>query len=79
MGKTIIVRGIAERKATDDPDVFKRRRRQQRNFFATLMLSQGVPMLTEETNSPARKAGTTTPIARITKYPGWIGNMWTKN
>ncbi|AXK32845.1 glycogen debranching enzyme GlgX [Streptomyces armeniacus] len=31
--------------ATDDPAVLRLRRRQMRNFIATLMLSQGVPML----------------------------------
>jgi glycogen operon protein len=30
---------------TDDPDVLAMRARQQRNFIATLLLSQGVPML----------------------------------
>jgi glycogen operon protein len=30
---------------TDDPDVVRLRKRQQRNFLATLFLSQGVPML----------------------------------
>ena len=30
---------------TDDPDVFALRRQQQRNFLATLLLSQGVTML----------------------------------
>jgi isoamylase len=30
---------------TDDPEVNARRARQQRNFLATLMLSQGVPMI----------------------------------
>ncbi|MDY7018325.1 MAG: glycogen debranching protein GlgX [Nitrospirota bacterium] len=30
---------------TDDPEVFKLRTRQKKNFLATLMLSQGVPML----------------------------------
>ncbi|BAJ73975.1 type II secretory pathway, pullulanase PulA [Microbacterium testaceum StLB037] len=30
---------------TDDPAVLKRRAQQQRNFIATLLLSQGVPML----------------------------------
>jgi isoamylase len=30
---------------TDDPEINKLRRRQQRNFLATLFLSQGVPML----------------------------------
>jgi isoamylase len=31
--------------ATDDPDIKRLRQRQQRNFLATLFLSQGVPML----------------------------------
>jgi glycogen operon protein len=30
---------------TDDPDILALRRRQQRNFLVTLMISQGVPML----------------------------------
>src|SRR6188472_2479081 len=30
---------------TDDPEVLERRARQQRNFLATLLLSQGTPML----------------------------------
>ena len=30
---------------TDDPDVLALRARQQRNFLATLLLSQGVPMI----------------------------------
>ncbi|WP_067202325.1 glycogen debranching protein GlgX [Microbacterium sp. XT11] len=30
---------------TDDPEVNRRRARQQRNFLATLLLSQGVPMI----------------------------------
>ena len=31
---------------TDDPEVLALRQRQQRNFLATLMLSQGIPMIT---------------------------------
>src|SRR6185295_15168329 len=31
--------------ATDDPEVRRLRARQQRNFLATLLLSQGIPML----------------------------------
>ena len=39
-------RGItASRAPTDDPAVIELRARQQRNFLATLLLSQGVPML----------------------------------
>jgi isoamylase len=30
---------------TDDPDIIERRERQKRNFLATLLLSQGVPMI----------------------------------
>ena len=35
----------ASRAPTDDPEVLALRARQQRNFLATLLLSQGVPML----------------------------------
>src|ERR1700736_2994325 len=31
--------------ATDDPEILALRRRQRRNFLATLFFSQGVPML----------------------------------
>jgi len=31
--------------ATDDPEINRRRERQKRNFMATLLLSQGVPMI----------------------------------
>ena len=35
----------ASRAPTDDPEILALRARQQRNFLATLLLSQGVPML----------------------------------
>ena len=49
---------------TDDKMVLDLRARQQRNFLATLFLSQGVPMLCGGTKSGARRKATTTPIAR---------------
>ncbi len=47
--------------------------RHRRNFLATLILSQGVPMLSAATRSAAPNAATTTPIARTTKCPGTTG------
>ena len=38
--------------ATDDPEILALRARQQRNILATLMLSQGVPMLLTATRWP---------------------------
>ena len=51
------------------------RDRQKRNFMATLLLSQGMPMLLagdEIGRTPA--AATTTPIARTTRSPGSTGS-----
>ena len=42
-------------------------RAQQRNFLATLLLSQGVPMLLAGDEMAARSAATTTPTARTTR------------
>ena len=43
---TTTARGTAAPRATtDDPEILALRARQQRNFLATLLLSQGVPML----------------------------------
>ena len=43
---TTTARGTAASRApTDDPEILALRARQQRNFLATLLLSQGVPML----------------------------------
>ena len=50
------------------------RERQKRNFLATLLLSQGVPMLARAaTRWAARRAATTTPTARTTSSPGSTG------
>jgi pullulanase/glycogen debranching enzyme len=61
--------------APEDEAINAARRRQQRNFLATLMVSQGVPMLLGETKSAARNRGTTTRIARTTRSPGSTGNQ----
>ncbi|MGH9102339.1 MAG: glycogen debranching protein, partial [Acidimicrobiales bacterium] len=42
---------------TDDPSVLALRRRQQRNFLATLLLSQGIPMLAFGDEVGRRQAG----------------------
>ena len=56
---------------TDDPEVNELRARQQRNFLATLLLSQGVPMLARRRRDrPHPAAATTTPTARTTRSPG---------
>jgi glycogen operon protein len=50
-------RGTAARGPTDDPDVLALRRRQMRNFLATLFLSQGVPMLLRRRRDRPHAAG----------------------
>ena len=50
------------------------RARQQRNFLATLLLSQGMPMLLRRRRDGAHPAAaTTTPTARTTRSPGSTG------
>ena len=51
---------------TEDPAVLELRARQQRNFIATLMLSEGVPLLLGGDEFAAPRRATTTPTARIT-------------
>jgi isoamylase len=60
---------------TDDPQVTELRERQKRNMLATLLLSQGTPMLLGGTNLGARNRATITPTARTTRFPGLIGTM----
>ncbi|MEO7005513.1 MAG: glycogen debranching protein GlgX [Terrimesophilobacter sp.] len=43
--------------STDDPDVLRLRSRQQRNFLATLLLSQGVPMIAHGDESGRTQQG----------------------
>ena len=50
------------------------RARQQRNLLATLLLSQGVPMILGGDDSAAPSAATTTPGARTTRSPGTTGS-----
>ena len=59
---------------TDDPAIVALRERQKRNFLATLLLSQGVPMLLRRRRDrPHAAAATTTPTARTTRSPGSTG------
>ncbi len=46
---------------TDDPEILALRARQQRNFLATLLLSQGVPMLLHGDELGRTQQATTTP------------------
>ncbi len=59
---------------TDDASINALRAQQKRNMIATLLLSQGVPMLLagDELGQHARTA-TTTPTARTTSCPGSTG------
>ena len=57
---------------TDDPEIHALRARQQRNFLATLLLSQGVPMLAaRRRDRPHPAAATTTSTARTTSS-SWV-------
>jgi isoamylase len=61
---------------TDDRAINALRLQQQRNFLATLLLSQGVPMLLagdEFGHSARHKMATTMRIARIRRLPGSTG------
>jgi isoamylase len=56
----------ASKGPTDDPEDLALRERKKRNLLATLMLSQGVPMLLAGDESATPSRATTTPIARTT-------------
>ena len=58
---------------TDDPEVLELRAREQRNFIATLLLSQGVPMLLHGDELAAPRTATTTPTPRTPRSPGSTG------
>jgi len=51
---------------TDDAGILALRIRQMKNLLATLLLSQGVPMLSGGDEIGGRSAATTTPTARTT-------------
>jgi isoamylase len=53
---------------TDDPSVVALRERQKRNLIATLLLSQGVPMVLagDELGHTPRSRATTTPTVKTT-------------
>jgi isoamylase len=58
---------------TDDATANELRRRQLRNFLATLLLSQGTPMLLAAMNSHARSRATTMRTARTMRSVGSTG------
>ena len=58
---------------TDDPEINRLRSRQIRNMLATLLLSQGTPMMLPGTSSAAHRAATTTLTARTTRSAGSTG------
>ena len=63
---------------TDDPEVLALRARQQRNFLATLLLSQGdADAPRRRRDRRARSTATTTPGARTTRSPGTTGSAAT--
>ena len=61
---------------TDDPAINALRERQKRNLMATLLLSQGVPMICAGDELATPRRGATTPTARTTTSPGSTGT-WT--
>ncbi len=59
---------------TDDPEIIALRQRQQRNFLATLLLSQGVPDAGgRRRDGPHPAAATTTATARTARSAGSTG------
>jgi pullulanase/glycogen debranching enzyme len=64
---------LRRRRPTDDPEINALRARQKRNLLATLLLSQGVPMLLAGDEMGAPRAATTTPTARTTRSAGSTG------
>jgi glycogen operon protein len=62
---------------TPGPGVLALCRRQQRNFLATLVLSQGVPMLCGGDELGRSQGATTTPTVRTARFPGTTGTTST--
>jgi glycogen operon protein len=62
---------------TDDEAIRGLRKRQMKNMLATLLLSQGTPMLLAGDESRARRRATTTPTARTTRSAGSTGTTTT--
>ena len=62
---------------TDDPAVRELRAQQQRNLLATLVMSQGVPMLLAGDELGNTQTATTTPTARTARTPGCTGTRST--
>jgi len=60
---------------TDDPEILRLRVRQQRNFIATLLLSQGIPMLLAGDEIGRTQGGNNNAYCQDNEI-GWIG--WAK-
>ena len=58
---------------TEDPEINALRALQQRNFLATTLLAQGVPMICHGDELGRTRAVTTTATATTTRSPGCIG------
>lgn len=59
------------------PTIRKRRRDDVMALISTLFATRGSIMLTAGDEAAAASTATTTPIARITRSPGWTGKRWT--
>ncbi len=62
---------------TDDPEILALRARQQRNFLATLLVSQESPCCSMATSSAAPSRATTTCTAKTASAPGSTGTTST--
>ena len=63
---------------TDDPAILALRARQQRNFLATLLLSQGVPMILHGDELGRTQQGNNNAYARTPSCPGSTGTAPTR-
>jgi isoamylase len=62
---------------TDDPEIDRLRERQMRNFLATLMFSQGVPMLTGGDEIARRQKGNNNTYCQDNRLT-WINWKWSE-
>ena len=63
---------------TDDPDILALRERQKRNFLATLLLSQGVPMLLSGDECERTQQGNNNVYCQDNKL-SWFNWNWTED
>ena len=60
---------------TDDPGIRALRERQKRNLLTTLLLSQGVPMISHGDEVARTQLGNNKPYCRTTSSPGQLGSQ----